>query len=131
MKHGQGELVWLKSGYKIHGIFKEDQLDGSGTRNYSSGKSITGQWRENILISGKMVNVDGTTYEGEWIGGRPHGQGVKVISGGKKYEGMFSVGRPWGIGSKVSGERCDSGYWEKAKFIQGEAPEGRISEFNS
>lgn len=81
-------------------------------------------------MTGKITNTDGTTYEGEWIGGRPHGHGVKVLSGGKRYEGMFSVGRPWGIGGKVSGDRRDDGYWDKAKFISGPAPDGKIDEFS-
>ena len=52
-----------------------------------------------------------------------------MISGGKRYEGMFSVGRPWGIGSKVSGDKRIDGYWDKAKFITGEAPEEKVNEF--
>ena len=71
---------------------------------YASGKTLTGTWSDNLLESGKLINIDGTTYEGGWVGGRHHGMGVKIISGGKKYEGMFSVGRPWGIGSKVYGD---------------------------
>ena len=71
-------------------------LEGEGSRIYASGKTLTGTWSENMLVKGKMVNTDGTTYEGDWVGGRPHGTGIKVISGGKRYEGMFSVGRPWG-----------------------------------
>lgn len=105
-------------------------MEGPGSRSYTSGKSITGIWSENLLITGKLSNIDGTTYEGDWVGGRPHGNGVKVISGGKRYEGMFSVGRPWGVGSKVSGDRREDGYWDKAKFTSGEAPEGKVADFN-
>ena len=77
-----------------------------------------------------MSNTDGTTYEGEWVGGRPHGMGIKTISGGKRYEGMFSVGRPWGKGVKVSALKREEGYWEKAKFIVGETPPEKLNEFN-
>lgn len=105
-------------------------LDGKGTRTYTSGKSLQGTWSENHLTSGKLINIDGTTYEGDWVGGRPHGTGVKIISGGKRYEGMFSVGRPWGKGAKVSGETRTEGYWDRAKFVQGEASEEKLTEFN-
>ena len=117
LKHGLGELVSAKTGFKIKGTFKNDQLEGEGTRTYSSGKTLSGEWSENLLVTGKLINIDGTTYEGDWVGGRPHGTGVKVISGGKRYEGMFSVGRPWGIGTKVSGEERTEGYWDRAKFV--------------
>ena len=105
-------------------------FNGQGTRTYASGKSLTGTWNENQLVSGKLNNIDGSTYEGEWVGGRPHGLGVKTISGGKRYEGMFSVGRPWGKGSKVSGEKRADGYWDRAKFVAGEPSQEKLSEFN-
>ena len=129
VKCGKGELVYQRSGYTIRGEFKDDMLDGEGTRTYSSGKTLTGTWSENMLARGKMVNTDGTAYDGDWVGGRPHGHGVKVISGGKRYEGMFSVGRPWGSGAKVAGDSRAVGYWERAKFVDGEAPEEKAKEF--
>lgn len=104
-------------------------LDGEGSRTYTSGKTITGIWSEGHFSKGKMINIDGTTYDGEWVGGRPHGTGIKVISGGKRYEGMFSVGRPWGKGAKVSGESRTEGYWDRAKFIEGEPSEEKLAEF--
>ena len=63
----------------MKGEFKNDILNGIGSRTYASGKSLTGTWSENQLVSGKLNNTDGTTYEGEWVGGRPHGLGVKII----------------------------------------------------
>ena len=130
MKQGQGELVYQKNGYTIKGMFKDDVLSGEGERTYSSGKTLKGVWNENLLVTGCLVNIDGTTYDGEWVGGRPHGNGVKTISGGKRYEGMFSVGRPWGKGAKVSNDKRVDGYWDRAKFIEGEASEDKIKQFN-
>ena len=130
MKHGKGELLFTKTGFKMLVTFKEDQLEGEGSRNFSSGKVLTGNWSENLLESGKLINVDGTTFEGDWVGGRPHGKGVKVIGSGKRYEGMFSVGRPWGIGAKISNDDRQDGYWDKSKFILGAPPEGKEAQFN-
>ena len=87
--NGDGQLV-LEKGHKefiMEARFKMGQLHGPGKRKYKSGKILTGEWEDGDLTSGKMVNVDGTTYEGDWVGGRPHGTGVKTISGGKRYEG--------------------------------------------
>ena len=130
VKCGQGEIIYQKTGYKMRGNFKDDMLDGEGTRTFAGGKTLSGIWSEGHLVTGKMVNVDGTTYDGDWVGGRPHGTGVKVISGGKRYEGMFSVGRPWGKGAKVSGEARTEGYWDRAKFVEGAAAEEKVAEFN-
>jgi len=129
-KHGLGELVHSKTGFTIKGHFKEDRLEGAGTRSYTSGKSLSGIWSENQLVTGKLLNTDGTTYEGDWVGGRPHGEGVKTISGGKRYEGMFSIGRPWGVGAKVNGEVRTEGYWERAKFVSKAATRQQEEEFN-
>ena len=130
--NGDGNIVIDKKGgkeYTIEGKFKMGMLNGPGRRVYSSGKTLTGVWEDGDLVSGKMVNVDGTTYEGDWVGGRPHGNGVKTISGGKRYEGQFSVGRPWGKGCKVSGSKREEGYWDKAKFIKGETPPEKETQF--
>ena len=113
VKCGQGELVYQKNGYTLRGNFKDDTLDGEGSRTYASGKTLHGTWSQGHFCKGKMINIDGTTYEGDWVGGRPHGHGVKVISGGKRYEGMFSLGRPWGKGAKVSETTRIDGYWDR------------------
>lgn len=114
----------------MKGNFQNDKLEGEGSRTYASGKTLTGVWNQNMLVTGKMTNLDGTLYDGDWVGGRPHGTGVKVISGGKRYEGMFSVGRPWGKGCKVIGEARDEGYWDRAKFVTGQPSEEKLAEFN-
>lgn len=118
--HGVGTLVRNKNGFQMKGTFVEGKLEGPGERIYASGKKLTGEWQDNFLVSGKLINVDGTTYEGEWVGGRPHGEGVKTISTGKRYEGMFSLGRPWGKGAKVDGDKKQIGHWDKVKFIRSE-----------
>lgn len=127
--NGDGQIVTEKD-YVIEARFKMGQLHGPGKRKYKSGKTLTGEWEEGDLVTGTMTNADGTTYEGAWVGGRPHGSGVKTIPGGKRYEGQFSVGRPWGKGCKVSGSKREEGYWEKAKFVKGETPPEKEAQFN-
>lgn len=78
------------------------------------------------MIKGKLFNPkDNKTYDGEWLGGRPHGFGVKTISEGKRYEGMFYLGRPWGKGAKIDvNEKKDEGYWDaRGKFVKGQVTE--------
>ena len=120
-KCGKGTITIDKNGYMIRSAFRDDMLNGEGTRAYiTSKKELEGVWLNNELITGKMTLADGTTYEGDWVGGRPHGHGVKTIPGGKRYEGMFSRGRPWGMGTKIQGKLSENGYWEGLKFIIGE-----------
>lgn len=71
-------------------------------------------------MTGKLYNTDGTTYEGDWLGGRPHGIGIKTITGGKRYEGMFYLGRPWGRGTKIDNDESKiEGYWDSTRFVKG------------
>ena len=120
----------MNRSYMMQGHFKDDMLEGEGSRTFSSGKSLTGTWSKNQLIVGKMDNPDGTMYEGEFLGGRPHGNGAKVIGAGKRYEGMFSVGRPWGRGTKVLDGRRIEGHWDRTTFVEGVATERKINEFD-
>lgn len=39
-------------------------MEGEGSRSYSSGKTLKGNWFDNEMLSGKLYNIDGTTYEG-------------------------------------------------------------------
>jgi hypothetical protein len=109
--------------------FSKGCLDGEGVRTYENGKQLKGIWSKNELINGKLINIDETTYEGEWLGGRPHGTGVKTISGGKRYEGMFYLGRPWGSGCKLEGTESNEGYWEANRFIKAATSEQQFTEF--
>lgn len=126
--NGEGSLVYTNpvenNSFAIKGNFQNGTMDGEGTRTYLSGKTLKGKWFDNELMSGKLYNIDGTTYDGEWLGGRPHGMGVKTISAGKRYEGMFYLGRPWGKGAKVdASETREEGYWEGGKFLKKEVTE--------
>ena len=73
-------------------------MEGEGSRTFASGKTLKGKWFDSELMRGKLYNIDGTTYDGEWLGGRPHGIGVKTISAGKDMKGCSSLG---GLGEKV------------------------------
>lgn len=59
-------------------------------------------------------------YEGEWIDGKPHGQGIKTWPDGRKYDGMWNMGKPIGRGRKIYPDgRAKEGNWEDGKFIEG------------
>mmetsp|Transcript_42287 Transcript_42287/g.30482 ORF Transcript_42287/g.30482 Transcript_42287/m.30482 type:complete len:231 (+) Transcript_42287:55-747(+) len=70
---GEGTITADVGGHQIKGMFKQGKLNGEGSRSYKNGKTVTGTWVDNELQSGKCVNTDNTVYEGDWLGGRPHG----------------------------------------------------------
>ncbi len=63
----------------------------------------------------KMVDLpDGAKYGGEFVNGRPHGQGVKTWPSGLGYEGEFRDGKANGRGvetradgTRIEGQWCD------------------------
>jgi hypothetical protein len=54
----------------LKGLFKENEMHGSGVYRYA----------------------DGDTYDGELLHGRPHGHGVYTKASGERFEGEFQHG---------------------------------------
>lgn len=78
-------------------------------------------WEDGKLKSGKCLYPDGKIYEGEWLDGKPHGQGIKAWPDGRKYDGLWSLGKPIGKGRKIYPDgRVKEGYWEDNKFVEGD-----------
>ena len=46
----------------------------------------------------KKTYSDGAVYEGEWMEGKPHGEGKRTWSDGAVYEGEWRKGKPYGLG---------------------------------
>lgn len=42
--------------------------------------------------TGKMVQSDGTIYEGEWFEDKQHGKGIETWPDGSKYSGEYDKG---------------------------------------
>ena len=56
-------------------------------------------------------NPDGSTYEGEWLNGKYHGQGIFTWPNGDRFEGEYRDGKKHGRGIKTTriGARCRIG----------------------
>ena len=48
---------------------------------------------------GKWVNTDKTTYEGEWVETKKHGQGIETWPNGYVYDGEFQNSEWSGVGT--------------------------------
>ena len=46
-----------------------------------------GTWLNNEIVKGKCTYPSGDIFEGDWVEGKPEGQGVKTWADGRKYEG--------------------------------------------
>jgi len=50
---------------------------------------------------GKFVEVDGSSYEGEWVDGKMQGRGIQVFARGDRYEGEYHNGHRNGKGKQT------------------------------
>lgn len=77
------------------------------------GDNYTGQWRENMANGqGIFVDAQGCTYDGEWVDDLQHGRGRETWSNGKI---TF-------IGDYVAGKKCGRGRyeWEDGSYYSGD-----------
>jgi len=74
VKAGQGKLTY-HNGDVLTGLFKEDDAHGPCVKTFVNGEVWTGDYDKGKRKIGKMAYLDGTTYEGQWKEGRPHGRG--------------------------------------------------------
>jgi hypothetical protein len=67
---------------------------------------------------GTYVYEDGTTYSGDWMSNKPHGQGNLIYPSGDKYSGSFKNGKMHGHGTYT---------YENGDMYAGDWKEGIIS----
>ncbi|RHY73055.1 hypothetical protein DYB30_000666 [Aphanomyces astaci] len=100
-RHGQGTFTY-HDGLQYRGEFAANLFEGFGVLVAVDQKHpITGVW------------VKGSTYEGEFRGGKKHGKGLMVFGEGGSYDGMFAdnVFSGRGVRSYANGDRFD-GEWK-------------------
>jgi hypothetical protein len=65
-----------------------------------SDEKYTGNFIKNLRSGfGRLVKSDGSLYEGDFVKGRPEGEGI-CLENGLKYRGMFKAGLKWGKGQE-------------------------------
>lgn len=67
--------------------------------------------------TGTYINIDGSSYKGQWRNSKPHGEGIKTDSDGKKYIGQFTNGKADGTGTLYNsdGTIIREGLWKNGK----------------
>jgi hypothetical protein len=88
VKSGKGLEKWA-NGASWVGTFKDDKRVGEGVETLWNGAKIYGTWVDGELPKeGKIVNLDGSEYEGELTSvGSSHGQGTMTYPDGATYSG--------------------------------------------
>lgn len=78
-RHGEGVFAY-PSGDIYSGWWRFGQKEGTGT--YTSAKTnmkLTGEWKENKIVSGNWEMQNGTQYQGTFNENKPSGEGVWIF----------------------------------------------------
>jgi hypothetical protein len=135
-KNGEG-VIRYKSGDVYYGYWKDDQKHGVGKLTLPDGiQNYYGGWiQDSFSGRGKVTKyVENTgvlaVYEGEFLNGKLHGEGVLTDSIGVYYKGNFLNGNMHGAGELLlrNGSRY-AGQFLYNKFVRGkgEAPDRSVA----
>ena len=119
---------------EYEGEWKNGMFYGKGIAKDTNGTMI-GQFEKNLMISGKVNFIDGSSYEGEFKNDQFHGKGKYVDNDGSFYVGEFKLGYEDGLGKLVynNGDVMEgqfkNGYLNgKGKYIYGGKLKGDLYE---
>lgn len=111
---GEGTFTYAAYGYSYTGHFKKGLIQGHGTFRFTNGNIMEGDWTSIGTGTGYLLFADGSRYDGPFLNGLCHGQGVRSWPNGDRYEGSFVNGRMTGLGKMRSadGSSYDGGWFE-------------------
>ncbi len=117
VRNGKGTLI-SGLGYSVTGEWREDVLiSGSGELLDLDGNRYNGIWQDGSLSGeGSCYYANGDVYSGGWVNGLWEGRGVLTLSDGTVYDGEFFAGFISGRGrcTYPDGEFYD-GDWQNGK----------------
>mmetsp|Transcript_233 Transcript_233/g.463 ORF Transcript_233/g.463 Transcript_233/m.463 type:complete len:553 (-) Transcript_233:175-1833(-) len=109
------------------GEFCDGKREGKGVYEYSGGNRYVGEFMNNLyegfgvfswapFTEGNRV-IRTKRYEGDWLKGRQHGQGMLICGDGDVYTGHFEADLYHGQGilAMKNGDRME-GMWERGKL---------------
>ncbi len=136
----------FSNGNAYEGYWKNSKPNGQGTLKKKQEADVSGMWQDGKLVEnagdapervvyeelpdcnltdcenglGRYTYQNGSMYEGEFLNGMPHGQGVCYYVNGDKYTGDWVRHQPNGKGAMVyaNGDRLD-GMWNEGEFVRG------------
>jgi hypothetical protein len=120
---GRGVFRWA-NGDTYDGEWASNAADGVGTKTYADGRVEEGRWKADKFLGcpeleedcetftgfGRKRWTDGSTYVGEWLSGKRHGQGIFTFASGDVYEGGWAMDKFEGHGKYTSAEGTYEGH---------------------
>ncbi|KAF0698630.1 Aste57867_10724 [Aphanomyces stellatus] len=99
-RHGEGTLL-LASGERYVGQWHDNVRQGCGIYTDAKGTTKEGLWSADAPMNGEwhIKFSTGSSYNGECLNGKPHGQGVCKYTNGDVYSGTWEHGvrSGWGV----------------------------------
>lgn len=119
-KDGRGVMAW-SDGDRFEGEWIAYKGPQRGTMTYRDGNVYSGPVAPNYAPHGKGRKVwkdGGCSYEGDWVDGRQHGEGVYRCPNGYTRTGSYRNGKPHGRSVVVfpDGQRYE-GLWSEGERI--------------
>ncbi|MDH3648481.1 MAG: caspase family protein, partial [Saprospiraceae bacterium] len=136
----------FNNGNIYEGYWKNNKPNGQGSLKKSNDTDVSGIWIDGKLMESQDISSDpvvyeelpdcnladcanglgqytydnGSRYEGEFLNGLPHGEGVCYYSNGDRYTGHWMKHQPNGKGAMVyaNGDRLE-GMWREGSFVHG------------
>ncbi|HCC43867.1 MAG TPA: hypothetical protein DEQ32_05695 [Gammaproteobacteria bacterium] len=102
----------------LEGTEKESEKDSSWiTRSISEENDFASPEKQELARFGRATFTDGTTYEGEFLAGKPDGEGRLSWPNGQFYQGLWEEGFQHGAGvlTYANGDWV-SGVFEKGRL---------------
>ena len=89
-RHGEGVFTY-PSGDVYSGWFRFGNKEGTGTYySTKSGMKLTGEWKDNKIVTGNWVLANGTHFEGSYNENKPDGAGMWVFQNGNELRGKYA-----------------------------------------
>jgi hypothetical protein len=93
---------FLSDGSIYKGFFYNNKMEGRGRMVNINGFVYEGEFKNGQSNGyGKYISLDGTTYKGTWLSDRQSGTGNEVYPDGSFYNGSFKNGKKNGFGKLV------------------------------
>lgn len=113
--HGHGSLYDARSHLIASGTFVDGQMTGLCNVYHQDGSTYNGQlkYEEGVVLyngNGTYTWKDGSTYQGQWLNGKRHGQG----------EAHWPVGTYGKL--RISKRHSMRGRWHRDKYVAGGTP---------
>jgi len=125
--NGEGKITYKKSSFlkDYVGTLKNSERHGAGTLRSKDGVILTGNFQDDILISGRETYINGDYYEGEFSITSDYvheGKGKYVYVNGEIYEGDYVDGDMEGYGTfdYMNGESYKGNFSKNSRNGYGE-----------